>query len=132
MHDGRITSEAEFIRDVSGSETGVEGGMTTVNTDLYTPEVVLQLDEECPQHAHSGTPEVVRNSAVGRRDVNEVIDELKEETVCEGRTWSRRSSYEAGSHGNVLEMHEKYKVIKLHEWTTFCRTKEPWREPSRW
>ena len=82
MHDGRITSEAEFIRDVSGSETGVEGGMTTVNTDLYTPEVVLQLDEECPQYAHSGTPEVVRNSAVGRRDVNEVIDEVKEETVC--------------------------------------------------
>ena len=61
MHDGRITSEAEFIRDVSESETGVEGGVATVNTGLYTPEVVLQLDEECPQYAHLGTPEVVRN-----------------------------------------------------------------------
>ena len=88
--------------------------MTTVNTDLYTPEVVLQLDEGCFQYAHSGIPEVVRNSAVGRRDVKEVIDGLKEGTVSEGRTWSRRSSYEAGSHGNVLEMHEKCKVIMLH------------------
>ena len=75
---------------------------------------MLQLDEGCLQYAHSGIPEVVRNSAVGRRDVNEVIDELKEGTVSEGRTWSRRSSYEAGSHGNVLEMHEKCKVIRLH------------------
>ena len=75
---------------------------------------MLQLDEGCLQHAHSGIPEVVRNSAVGRRDVNEVIDELNEGTVSEGRTWSRRSSNEAGSHGNVLEMHEKCKVIRLH------------------
>ena len=75
-----------MIRDVSESETSVEGGMTTVNTDLYAPKVVLQLDEECPQYAHSGIPEVVRNLGVGRRDVNEVIDELKEGTVCKGRT----------------------------------------------
>ena len=75
---------------------------------------MLQLDEGCLQHAHSGIPELVRNSVVARKDVNEVIDELKEGTVSEGRTWSRRSSYEAGLHGNVLEMHETCKVIRLH------------------
>ena len=108
---------------MSESETGLESGVTTVNTNLYTPEVVLQLDEECPQYAHSGIPEVVRNSAVGRRDVNELIDELKEGTVCKGRTWSKRSSYEADSHGNVLEMHEKCKVIRLHDWTMSAEQK---------
>ena len=76
---------------------------------------MLQLDEGCLQYTHSGIPEVVRNSAVGRRDVNEVIDEPKEGTLSEGRTWSRRSSCEVGSHGNVLKMHERCKVITSHE-----------------
>ena len=65
---------------------------------LRQPEVVLQLDEGCLHYAHSGTSEVVRNSAVGRKEVNDVNDVL-EGKVCEGRTWSRRSSYEAGSQG---------------------------------
>ena len=85
MHNGRITSETELIREVSESDTGVEGGMTTVNTDVYTLEVVPQLDEECLQYTHLGISEVVRPTAVGKRDVNEVIDELKVGTVCEDR-----------------------------------------------
>ena len=63
---------------MSGSEAGVEGGAATFKTHNCTTEIALQLVDGCPQYARSGMSEVFRNSAVERRDTNEVKNELSD------------------------------------------------------
>ena len=63
---------------MSDSEAGVEGGAATFKTHNYATEIAPQLDDGCLQYARSGTSDVVLNSAVGRGDISEVKNELKD------------------------------------------------------